>query len=103
MNIIQFSAGPNGRRNVAPDALLSPSHYWTFDEETGDARWDYIGGAHAMPYANPIPTVDTILGKGVRPNDGTSLSAKNIYLGGSQSFTIAVWAQTSGSNGDVIL
>lgn len=102
MNIIQFSAGPNGVRNVPPSTLLTPSHYWTFNEDD-DVRWDYIGNAHAMPYAAPIPVVDTILGKGVRPNDGTSISADGLFLGGSRSFTIGVWAQTTGSNDDIII
>lgn len=103
MNILQFSAGPNGTRNLTASTLLNPAHYWTFDEETGDARWDYIGDAHAMPYASPVPTADTILGKGIRPNDGTSVSAKNISLGGATGFTIAAWGQTTGASDDVII
>jgi len=101
LNILQFSAGPNGTRNTA-STLLSPRHYWTFDE-VDDARWDYIGDAHAMPYNATIPVVSTALGDGIRPNDGTSVSAKGLYLGGSRSFTIGVWAQTTGNNDDHIV
>lgn len=90
-------------RSSTADTFLTPSHYWTFGEETGDARWDYVGSAHAMPYADPIPIVDTAFGKGVKPNDGTSISAKGLNLGGSQSFTLAVWAQTTGNNDDTII
>jgi hypothetical protein len=89
-------------RTDPPSTLLAPRHYWAF-EEANDARWDRIGDAHAMPYAGPIPVVETSLGNGVRPNDGTSISAKHVLLGGSRGFTIGVWAQTSGNGGDIVV
>ena len=83
-------------------SLLEPSHYWPLDE-VDDVRWDYIGNAHAMPYGGRVPVVATEFGNGVRPNDGTSISAKNLALGGTRSFTFGVRAQTTGNNDDVII
>lgn len=72
-----------------------PDHYWTMDEPL-DVRWDHVGGWHAMPSVSEPSVVAGRSGSAFQIVDGKGLMiALTDTLGGTHSFTVAVWAKAT--------